>query len=308
MNRFTRGIAMASARHPWRTIASWVLLMAGVFFLAGAAGGTFTDDFSAHGQPERPRDGAARRELPRGGQGDGAWSSSPPRTARRSRRTARTSPRSSPTSPTVEHVESVGRPVRGRHDLRGRPDRLRPAHAGRTGARDREAGVHGALRGRLRGRGRGDAGRARRRRRVPQGRGRHRPRRDRAPGRAPRPGRRVRHPGDRRRADRARARRGRRRHRRHHAAGRGRWTCRPSAIPVAGLVGLGVGVDYALFIVARYRENRASGQDNQHARSPTPWAPRERPWSSPAARSSSPPRPSRSPASASSPRSVSPPR
>ena len=38
-----------------------------------------------------------------------------------------------------------------------------------------------------------------------------------------------------------------------------------SAIPIAGVVGLGVGVDYALFIVARYRENRASGQDNQAA-------------------------------------------
>jgi RND superfamily putative drug exporter len=38
-----------------------------------------------------------------------------------------------------------------------------------------------------------------------------------------------------------------------------------SALPVAGMVGLGVGIDYALFIVARYRENRASGQDNQLA-------------------------------------------
>ena len=38
-----------------------------------------------------------------------------------------------------------------------------------------------------------------------------------------------------------------------------------SAIPVAGLVGLGVGVDYALFVVARYRENRATGQDNPRA-------------------------------------------
>ena len=38
-----------------------------------------------------------------------------------------------------------------------------------------------------------------------------------------------------------------------------------SAIPVAGLIGLGVGVDYALFIVARYRENRGSGQDNRAA-------------------------------------------
>ena len=38
-----------------------------------------------------------------------------------------------------------------------------------------------------------------------------------------------------------------------------------SAIPVAGLVGLGVGIDYALFIVARYRENRTAGQDNRVA-------------------------------------------
>ena len=38
-----------------------------------------------------------------------------------------------------------------------------------------------------------------------------------------------------------------------------------SAIAVAGLVGLGVGVDYALFIVARYRENRSAGQDNARA-------------------------------------------
>ena len=49
MNRFTRSLAMASARHPWRTIASWVLLMAAVFALAGAVGGAFVDDYSAKG-------------------------------------------------------------------------------------------------------------------------------------------------------------------------------------------------------------------------------------------------------------------
>jgi RND superfamily putative drug exporter len=38
-----------------------------------------------------------------------------------------------------------------------------------------------------------------------------------------------------------------------------------SAIPVAGLIGLGVGVDYALFVVARYRENRAAGMANDRA-------------------------------------------
>jgi RND superfamily putative drug exporter len=49
MNRYTRAVAMAAARHPWRTIASWILTIAGVFALAGAAGGTFADDFSAPG-------------------------------------------------------------------------------------------------------------------------------------------------------------------------------------------------------------------------------------------------------------------
>ena len=38
-----------------------------------------------------------------------------------------------------------------------------------------------------------------------------------------------------------------------------------SAIPIAGLVGLGVGIDYALFIVVRYRENRAAGQHDHRA-------------------------------------------
>ena len=39
-----------------------------------------------------------------------------------------------------------------------------------------------------------------------------------------------------------------------------------SAAPtVAAMVGLGVGIDYALLIVARYRENRAAGQDNPTA-------------------------------------------
>ncbi|HEX5090656.1 MAG TPA: MMPL family transporter [Nocardioides sp.] len=54
MNRFTRTVAMASARHPWRTIASWVLVLVAVLFLAASGGGTFADDFSAKGsQSER---------------------------------------------------------------------------------------------------------------------------------------------------------------------------------------------------------------------------------------------------------------
>jgi putative drug exporter of the RND superfamily len=38
-----------------------------------------------------------------------------------------------------------------------------------------------------------------------------------------------------------------------------------AAPTVAAMIGLGVGIDYALFIVARYRENRARGQDNAAA-------------------------------------------
>src|SRR3954447_5010493 len=54
MNRFTRGIAMASARHPWRTIVSWVVVLGAVFALAASGGSAFTDAFSAKGsQSER---------------------------------------------------------------------------------------------------------------------------------------------------------------------------------------------------------------------------------------------------------------
>src|SRR5687767_6543681 len=54
MNWFTRSIAMASARHPWRTIATWVVVLGAVFTLAGSGGGAFIDAFSAKGsQSER---------------------------------------------------------------------------------------------------------------------------------------------------------------------------------------------------------------------------------------------------------------
>jgi len=38
-----------------------------------------------------------------------------------------------------------------------------------------------------------------------------------------------------------------------------------AAPTIAAMIGLGVGIDYALFITARYRENRAAGQDNTTA-------------------------------------------
>jgi RND superfamily putative drug exporter len=54
MNRFTRSIAMASARHPWRTIATWVAVLGAMFVIAGSGGAAFIDAFSAKGsQSER---------------------------------------------------------------------------------------------------------------------------------------------------------------------------------------------------------------------------------------------------------------
>ncbi len=49
MDKFTRGVALASARHPWRTIASWIVVLGAVFFLAASGGGTFADDFGVKG-------------------------------------------------------------------------------------------------------------------------------------------------------------------------------------------------------------------------------------------------------------------
>jgi RND superfamily putative drug exporter len=49
MNRLTRRIGDASARRPWVTIAAWVAALALVLPLAGLAGGSFVDDLVAPG-------------------------------------------------------------------------------------------------------------------------------------------------------------------------------------------------------------------------------------------------------------------
>ena len=54
MNSFTRRLGAASARRPWITIAAWLVAAAVVLGLAGTVGGAFTDDFVAPGsQSER---------------------------------------------------------------------------------------------------------------------------------------------------------------------------------------------------------------------------------------------------------------
>ncbi|HET9419910.1 MAG TPA: MMPL family transporter, partial [Nocardioides sp.] len=49
MDRFTRRIAVTSARHPWRTVAAWILVMGAMLFLGAGSGSTFTDDFASPG-------------------------------------------------------------------------------------------------------------------------------------------------------------------------------------------------------------------------------------------------------------------
>jgi RND superfamily putative drug exporter len=49
MNQFIRRIGDASARRPWVTIAAWAVIAAVVMTLAGTVGGSFVDDFVAPG-------------------------------------------------------------------------------------------------------------------------------------------------------------------------------------------------------------------------------------------------------------------
>ncbi|MCW6009686.1 MMPL family transporter [Micromonospora sp. CPCC 205371] len=56
MSSFTRRLGAASARRPWTTIAAWAVATAVIIALAGMAGGAFADDFVAPGsQSERAR-------------------------------------------------------------------------------------------------------------------------------------------------------------------------------------------------------------------------------------------------------------
>jgi RND superfamily putative drug exporter len=264
MDRFTRGIALASARHPWRTITSWVLVLGAVFVLAASGGGTFADDFSSPGSQSDRATRLLTENFPEAAKGSALVvlqaQSGTTLAGERGQVEAILSDVA-----TFDHVASVADPFRadtispdGRigyarltldapeRDL-GKPafavlsDAV--SHSGVSGVRVEFGGDAAFLNAEDKSTGHvgigllvallvllvvfGTVVSAV----IPIGLS-------------------------------------------IVAVGAGiggitllagAMDVSVSAIPVAGLVGLGVGVDYALFVVARYRENRASGQDNQRA-------------------------------------------
>ena len=264
MDRFTRGIAAVSARHPWRTLTSWVLVLAGVFFLAAAGGGTFADDFSSPGSQSDRATRLLIENFPAAAQGTALVVLEAPGGTTLADDRDQVAAVLNDVA-TFDHVASVTDPFRaGSISADGRigyaritldaPEREigKPAfavlsdavsHAGANGVRVEFGGDAAFLNA-----GGGDSG--------------------------------------------------------HVGLGllvallvllvvfgtvvsavipiglsivavgagiggimllAGTMEVSVSAVPVAGLVGLGVGVDYALFVVARYRENRVTGQENRLA-------------------------------------------
>ena len=274
MNRFTRAVAMASARHPWRTI--------GELGARPGAPSSSSPPAAAAASPTTSRHPAARANAPCSC--STRTSPRPPRatpsSSSRRRDGTTLADQQAEVAAVLEDVarprpRRVGRrPVRGRHHLR------RTAGSGTPSSRSTSPSARWAS---LRSPCSPDAvsGIDVRGLRVELGGDavflnaedeQLRPCRHRPPGRPARPARRLRHRGAAVLPIGALARRGRRRHRRITLLA-GRMDVSVSAIPVAGLVGLGVGVDYALFVVARYRENRDGRPGQPRAPWPTRWAP-----------------------------------
>ena len=54
MSRLTGWLGGAAARHPWRTIAIWLILIVALFGLKMAFGGQLQDDYTVPGTSSRP--------------------------------------------------------------------------------------------------------------------------------------------------------------------------------------------------------------------------------------------------------------
>jgi RND superfamily putative drug exporter len=71
MNELTRRLGDMSARRPWRTIGAWAVLTALVVVLAGAAGGTLVDEFSAPGTDSANAQDLLEKNFPQAAGGIG---------------------------------------------------------------------------------------------------------------------------------------------------------------------------------------------------------------------------------------------
>ena len=64
MSRFLYRLGGSAARHPWRVIASWVLVLAAVLGLAGSYGGALNDDYTIPGSESQQAVDLLRERFP----------------------------------------------------------------------------------------------------------------------------------------------------------------------------------------------------------------------------------------------------
>ncbi len=79
MNRFVQRLGDASARRPWTTIGAWAVLAVLVAVLSGAVGGVFADDFSAPGSESAQAQDLLEERFPAvaGGSGVAVFAADP---------------------------------------------------------------------------------------------------------------------------------------------------------------------------------------------------------------------------------------
>ena len=71
MDRFTRWLGDLSARHPWRTVISWVVVAVSLMVLSSSVGGAFVDDFSAPGSESATAQDLLEERFPEAAGGSG---------------------------------------------------------------------------------------------------------------------------------------------------------------------------------------------------------------------------------------------
>ena len=64
MSRLTGRLGGAAARHPWRTIAAWLILIVVLFGLKTAFGGQFQDNYTVPGAPSQAGADFLRASFP----------------------------------------------------------------------------------------------------------------------------------------------------------------------------------------------------------------------------------------------------